>query len=77
MPMAVSDTYFLEVSARVSLKVATKDYFSQNNRSFSGISGILMPFSDTYFLKLSAHISLKGATKCSFRGNKNPKIKHC
>ena len=35
----------------------------QENRSFFGKSGMLLPGSNTYFPELSAHVSLRGATK--------------
>ena len=77
-----SNTYFLEVSANVSLKIATKVYFKgkktlktlcdQWNWRFSDQFGITIPRSDTYFLEVVAGFSLKVATKVSLLMEKKP-----
>ena len=86
--MVGSDTYFMEVSGHVSLKLATKDYLemkkylskaktkerNQKNQISSDKLGMILPSSITCFLEISAHVTLKVVTINSFRDKQTLKI---
>ena len=83
--MPCSATCFLEVGARLSLKIATKGStrflgcFSKDKTEECDLKvgnafdqfGIAIPFLATYFLEVRARVSLKVATKGSIRGKEN------
>ena len=80
-----SATHFLQVGARVSLKVTTKGSLrgkttviseerDQEDWIVSDTFGIITSCSATYHLVVGGPVSLSLATKASFGGKKTPKL---